>query len=702
MAKSSSFAGESLIFKDRSSIPTQYEGELIKVLGELYFWDPNADQYLKAGSGTGGGGGFNYVEANPSAEFNTDGWTAYATTSPNVAPVDFGGTPNGDFTLTRNTTNPLTDVADFELTKTANNRRGHGYYFEADIQNADLASIIRTALNYKTSVNYADGFIRVYYVTSADNFTTRNVIELSQRDVDATSLAKLYLSEGQFLSTDTKVRICIHVATDTATAWTFNFARVSVSPREIARGPMVTDWTPLTDTQVKDLTDVDSNITYTSAWRRVGSNLEWRVRGVYSGVGGSDILQYTLPFGLSLDTSHIINDTHDINFGTGTVRDDSASDSLEMSVNMQSSTVLRLNRKPNNDANFHITPIAMTENAIVQLTTNDEIYFYANIPILGWSSNQTISSDFGGRSLSAYAYRSGNQTGVNPNNTAVLVQINSVTPTTLGRGYDDAASVNTSTYRYICQESGEYEPYGQITVLAPNVLNSAYAALLFVNGSFAVEGNYITPNTGATFGCSVSGRFKLNKGDYIELHLFGVGNNSASTLTIASGAASTYLLVKKVATPQTLAGGEKVVARYTTAAGQSIANATNAIIDFGTKTYDTHNAATTGASWKWTAPYSVKVEVDCTIGFNTSLTWTANSYAFLALYKNGSLYSYGNIYTVVSTFTNTASGVAVSLLDTIDLVAGDYIHVTVTHGESSARAMRAVSGINYINIKKVN
>lgn len=119
--------------------------------------------------------------------------------------------------------------------------------------------------------------------------------------------------------------------------------------------------------------------------------------------------------------------------------------------------------------------------------------------------------------------------------------------------------------------------------------------------------------------------------------------------------------------------GRVIAASYKTAAGQN----TNVIIDFDTKVFDTHNAVTTGASWKFTAPVSGKYQINSTLRSNTGVE--------IHLYKNGSLFTKLN---------DTVAAVVVGSSYTIDLVVGDYIHLI---GNASA-TLTTDSGHNHIEI----
>lgn len=142
-----------------------------------------------------------------------------------------------------------------------------------------------------------------------------------------------------------------------------------------------------------------------------------------------------------------------------------------------------------------------------------------------------------------------------------------------------------------------------------------------------------------------------------------------------------------------------VYASYRTAAGQSIANASMPIIDFGGVIYDPYNAVTTGASWKFTAPIAGLYLVENCLRWANSLSWTAGSYIGTNIYKNGSLFVAND--TAIQTTATFATGPTVCISEEVRLLPTEYIDVRASHGESAARALLASSGYNRITVLRV-
>lgn len=198
-------------------------------------------------------------------------------------------------------------------------------------------------------------------------------------------------------------------------------------------------------------------------------------------------------------------------------------------------------------------------------------------------------------------------------------------------------------------------------------------------GSNVYSGGIITYNTGTAgtvklLAMSVqthAGTAPLAGANYSDTFPFTLGSGDIIHYSYSfpvSGWSSNTLMSSD-------SGGRLIAARYATSAGQSIANNSTTIIDFGTKTFDTVGAVTTGASWKFTAPESGYYQVSSKVVFASSTTWADTEEVDLFLFKNNSQYStidrkdsFGSASAVFACVTGT---------DIISLVAGDFIDIRI-------------------------
>ena len=122
--------------------------------------------------------------------------------------------------------------------------------------------------------------------------------------------------------------------------------------------------------------------------------------------------------------------------------------------------------------------------------------------------------------------------------------------------------------------------------------------------------------------------------------------------------------VSKTAVQGYLSDSLAIVAYYYQSAGSGNATSTSAPINYNTKVEDTHNAVTTGASWKFTSPKSMCYTVDATAKPNTTGEFS------IAVYKNGVFYS------MVYNYTSTANYVYSNTVPVaICLKANEYIDI---------------------------
>lgn len=139
-----------------------------------------------------------------------------------------------------------------------------------------------------------------------------------------------------------------------------------------------------------------------------------------------------------------------------------------------------------------------------------------------------------------------------------------------------------------------------------------------------------------------------------------------------------------------------LAARYATASGQSIANNTITIVDYGTLIFDTHSRVTTGANWKFTANVAGYYGVSAAILYTTTTTWADTDAGNLYIYLNGAQYSFLDR----KDSYGSASSVFMRLggMDTIQLTVGDYIDIRTAQTSGAALALHNVAAFNYVNV----
>lgn len=129
-------------------------------------------------------------------------------------------------------------------------------------------------------------------------------------------------------------------------------------------------------------------------------------------------------------------------------------------------------------------------------------------------------------------------------------------------------------------------------------------------------------------------------------------------------------------------------AKYTSAAGQSIPDSAVTVVNFDTKVYDTHNAVTTGAAFKFTAPVTRLYCWNSVACYNESTAWTEGERQYLAIRKNGviDLTPYRNMSQASG---GTAIGDSMSGGGDVYLLTGEYVDIVVFQNTGGALALKA-------------
>lgn len=594
-------------------------------------------------------GGINYITPNHDAEVNaTTGWANYADAAA-TSPVD--GTAGAPVTaIAVSAASPLRDTYSYTWAKSAANRQGEGASYAFTISAADKGQVLSISFDYLLSGTYVDNDMGVWIY----DVTNATLIQPAPYNILNTGIPQRWQGSFQAASNSTSYRLILHTASTSASAYTLQFDNVQVGPQSKSYGSLITDWISWTPTGTWV-----ANTTYTGQWRRVGDSMEVFVKIVLSGAPTGN-LSVTIPSGYTIDSTKLNTAVNSANLGTAA--SNTGASSSHGAVVWNSSTDVYV---------IHHTGLSRW-NATTPLTwvNLDVITLNFKVPIVGWSSGQLLSSDADTRVVAFQA-------------TTSVTAATSSAPflfTTINK--DSHAAYSAATGKFTAPSPGWYQINAKVYTTA-----STNAILIYINGASVAQGLVNNANNAPAL---VSELYYLVANDTVEIR-------PSANVTAAGGSTLNSFSVQKISGPSQIAASESVNARYTTAAGQSIANAATPIIDFGTKDFDSHGSVTTGASWKFTCPSAGKYSVAAHILYNNGSSFTANTLANLRIYKNGV-----EVSRVGQGIGATAlQYVGVSITDTISCVAGDYLDVRTDHGESAARLLIGAATLNTIAISRV-
>ena len=647
------------------------EGTLVYSTDQQKAYVDNGSSLIPVGSGSGGGS-LNYIE-NPDAETDTTGWATYADAA-GTQPVDgTGGTAN--ITWTRSTSSPLRGTASFLFTKDAANRQGQGASCDFTIDDADKAKVMQIGFDYAVaSGTYATGDVAIYIV----DVTNGTVIQPSAYQVENVGVNSTARLTFQTASNSTSYRLCFHVASTSASAYSLKFDNITLGPQVVPMGSVVTGQDKYTPT-LNATTNVSAR---NGSWYRVGEFMMLTGSAEWNGTGAASVFTVALPSGYTIDLSKLnaTGSYTDIRNGVGfwgwydSAGGQAIDDQWARAYTATSISFIRGSNNVTSD----------------MFANGDRVFWQVQLPIVGWSSSTVVSSSANTRVVAMRAYRATNQTGIGPNNSFVKLTYDTA-------DFDTAGCFDSANSRFTVRVPGQYRIAATAYIASTNTLNNVYGLVIYKNGSLASYGEVSTNALAVTgFSRSATTDLRLVAGDYIEIYFFGQGNNSASTLTMTGGIAISSFSVDLIQGPSQIAMSEIIACRYTSDAAQSIANTGFQIVNFEDKTYDTHNAVTTGAGWKFTAPAPGKYEVSVTINYSAQ-TYAVGNNADVAIYKNGSVYSFGPTWDAQAAVSVQASN---SYTDGIELNAGEYIDVRVANGRTAGATALAIGGVQ-VSIKRL-
>jgi hypothetical protein len=244
-----------------------------------------------------------------------------------------------------------------------------------------------------------------------------------------------------------------------------------------------------------------------------------------------------------------------------------------------------------------------------------------------------------------------------------------------------ASAPGTGTWKFTAPVSGYYRIS---SLIIPQTATGGYFSLyknasLYINfGLMENGGSYGIPNIGTV---TVS----LNAGDYIDVRMSASATAGGGVLNSTN---TSWVTIERLSGPATIAASEKIYAEYNSTSGQACASGTT-LINFDTKVIDTHNAVTTGASWKFTAPRAGYYCISAATIPASNLSGTGATIS-LGLYKSGSINK-------IISFTNTAG---ITVVDSgtgsgkIYLNAGEYIDIRLS--QNAIVSVNLISSTGYV------
>lgn len=635
--------------------------------------------------GSGAGGETNFI---------TDGdaegaqiLTVYNDSS-TTRPVDGTGGTQANLAVSISSSSPLIGTNSFLFTKSGSaSTQGSGASIPFTIDSAYKAKVLQIEFDYivnsgtfvaGSSSAESDVIVYLYDVTNSTLIEPSSIKLLS----NSSTISDKFTANFQTSATGTSYRLILHCQSTSTANYALKLDNITVKPSRYVYGTPITDWVSYTPTG-----SWSTNTTYTGRWRRVGDSLESDVLVSTSGAPTTSTLAINLPSGLTIDTAKTAGgtDTDSTTYGNGVAKDAGTNNYASLKIGYNNSTsvvVYTLNTAGTYAAG---TPV----NQVVPFTfgASDAVNIRYSVPISGWSSSTQVSDGYDGRLIVAHAYRASSSQNIN-SASDVKIQWN-------GETKDTTSSFDSATnYRFTAPSQGTYQHSG-IIGLATSTANIA-TLYLYKNGSqHKYLGSVITSASVST-SIPFSVEADANASDYFEIYL---NSNSASQNVVSDAAApgGSQWYISKLQTPTTISATEVVAAFYNTSAGQTIATATDSVVNFGTLVDDTHNAVTTGAAWKFTCPVAGKYFVSTGVVYVTQFT-TVGSTILIGVRKNSSL-----VFQKRRSPYATTGGpyYDVSVSGYVNCNAGDTIDVMLNQNDGGNRLLTTTALENFVSIYRI-
>jgi hypothetical protein len=535
-------------------------------------------------------GAKNYITYGTFENGATTGWSLFNTTLTSKIPT--GSITAGAASITSfavDSTTPIAGTYDLRVASSGALTAGQGFISDAfTIDREDQAKPLAFSFAYEAVSGTMD-----FSGTSNNTFAVYIYDVSGSAWIQPAGVYNLVQSSGvgiasgtfQTTATGTQYRIAVVCITATAGAVEMRFDTFQLGPQGTVQGAPVTDWQPYTPTVTVATGTVPTFSSVLGEYRRVGDTIEVEATLTWQTATTFGSLYVSLPQG-TIDLGKLsqsigvlgncyIRDTG-INNYPGVVRVIAAfTDRVEVQSFLVNTSDVGSSADP-------VLAGSISQAAPFTFASGDQVQLRFVYPAAGLSSSVQMSNDTDTRVVAARVSRSGiNQGSINTNNSAKVIEFFSKSGT---YQYDTHSAFNASTYIYIAPISGYYSVKSNLAFLSTNVLNSRYFAYIDRSGSAALRGPEVTPGAGSNFACGVNGTIYCTAGQSLSVYIYGVGNNSATPITLDGANEVSYFIVERLSGPATIAASETVAA-------------------FASKTSGSH---TSSGSWQDVASWSLR------------------------------------------------------------------------------------------------
>lgn len=624
--------------------------------------------------GSGSGSSSPNLITNADALIDTSGWSLYKDVA-GVAPVDGTGGASTSLTLTRTTTGGevLLGVSSFKLAKNATNGQGEGVSTDMTLPRGFGASPMLLSFNYQTTANfsYTNNDVVVYIF----DVTGTVLLQPVPYQLDGSGKANMYFQAPSNASTS--IRLIFHVSTTNATAYDFIFDNVIVYPSLIASSKSqvaisyrnVTGGSSLTSeivipflTKQFDLTNSYSTST-----------------GLFTAPESG---YYHLAVGLRATAS---------SFGA-------VSSNAEVAVKKNGATTWAIEARESNSTR---TEVDFYGSCTVSLNSGDTLGVYMSAP----SATSPVTAASASQNFLSIEKVAELPTAI-MDNRIVAAHFKGASSTMVSGSYtvakyqtlitDTHSAYSSATGIYLVPITGYYNIAAQARLNATVAVSNSFEITLSTTGADQGFARYNFTVSGATPAFSTPHVIKngvlLTAGQSLQVNVFSDGT---APTTSNSATLDWFSITRETGSTQPLPV-EKVVARYSSAVVNTFANATLKVMDYATKSKDTHNAVTVGAAWSFLCPSAGDYQV------YAQITQSNNGYADkvfnLKIYKNGAEISNGTLMENAAGAAGQKAQVKVS--DLVSLVAGDTIDIRGLQDNGNVNCT-GVASENYVYIYRI-